>query len=157
LAPTSETLTLSTALYVIFGGACAAFFTWAANWANKRSEYRRLHRDNATAAEIQADSEERRAFRLAQQELNEALRKRIRDSEDDRTNLWKEFQVMQAALASTQVELRMAQGRADDCELLHRADAMRISYLENDNLILRGDNVSLHERITVLENKADGQ
>jgi sensor domain CHASE-containing protein len=140
----NEALTLPNVLYGFFGAGIAALFSWLANSALKHTERRRARQDDTEAAEIKAQVEDRQNFRLAQQQLIEGLRNRIKDSEDDLASLRKHFREMQIALAETQGELRLARGRAEDCELLHKSDAMRISTLERENL-------ELHERIVALE------
>jgi hypothetical protein len=145
----NEALTLSNAAYVAFGAAFAALCSLAANWALKHAEYRRGRSDASSAAEIQAESEERHNFRLAQQSLVEALRNRIADGDKDRVNLWTMFNEMQTSLSQTQRDLRLANDRAADCELLHQADALRIRSLEREN-------ETLHARIVALEHKVNG-
>jgi hypothetical protein len=109
-------LSLPNILYAVFGAAFASFCTWAANSLLKRAERQHRRGDAASAAEIQAEAEDRRSFRLAQQSLIETFQRRIKESEEDRQRLWSSFREMQAAVV--------------DCEKLHQADALRIVGLE---------------------------
>lgn len=138
----NEPLTLANVIYVAGGAGFAAICSWAANWALKRTERRLKRDDDVTAAQIKADAEERNNFRLAQHTLIESLRTRVADSEKDRDNIWNRFREMQVALSETQ-------GKLNDCELLHRADAIRISSQEVEI-------ISLNERIKILELRVNG-
>lgn len=140
----NEAFTLSNVFQWIIGAGVAALFGFVSSWALKHTERLKARHDEADAAEIRAEVEDRHNFRLAQQSLIDTLRNRVKESEEDRANLWKLFREMQSAMANTQDELKLARGRADDCELLHKSDALRISSLETENL-------ALHERIAALE------